>query len=271
MGGKPHTLTCYGETDFIVSDEGVEGATHALIVNLSGPSNLPAYLLAAFRDDMENVGQVVSKHTLTQPHRVLCEGRPTWPVLRYGDTLFIIVNSPSVISNNPANQRNEWLFNYPPARDIALFLMENEVKHCATLTTWALNNLFTEEDTEDTETCIYSPSVDWSGDDAPASLQDLWAWVTPSLFESLTEGSGGAFIMPCERADGGTVTPKIQPALFPEIADMMRAKGFEIPEGAEDEAKSLYDDAVEEAMERIADLMGAKRVKESSGVGGMFA
>lgn len=270
MGNTTHTLTCYGETDFIIKSGSVEGATHALVINLSGPSNLPAYMLAAFRDDMEGVGHIVSKHTLTQPHRVLCEGPPTWPILRHGDTLFFVVNSPPVISNNPANHRNEWLFNYPPARDIVLFLMEHELTHCATLSTWALNNLFTEGTDEDTDSCAYVPVGDWSDDDAPESLQDLWAWVTPALFESLTDGEGGIFIMPCEQME-----PKekrsVVPALFPEMSDLLRSHGFSIPEKTEDVAKGLYEDAVDEAMQRVAEIMGSQRVKENQGVGGMFA
>lgn len=251
----------------------MEGAKRALLVNLSGPSNLPAYLLAAFRSDMENVGHVVSKHTLTQPHRVLCDGPPTWPIVRYGDTLFIIVNSPPVISNNPSNQRNEWLFNYPPARDVALFLMEHDIEKCATLTTWALNNLFNEDVGEDTDTSIYVPVSKWSSDAAPASMQDLWAWVTPALFESLTDGEGGIFIMPCEQAaDGKSVKPVMLPAHFPEVADLMREHGFDLPDDAEEVAKGLYEDAVDEAMQRIGEIMGSQRVKETNaGVGGMFA
>lgn len=275
MAQRAYTHHLISETDFFIKEDLMDGATHALIVNVSGASNLPSYLLASFRDSMKTVGHMSSKHSLTQPHRVLCESPPTWPILRYENTLFIIVNGPAVITNKAAAQRNEWLFNYPPARDIALFLMEHMEKgKCATLSTWALNSLFTEGAEEDTDSCAYVPVSDWSTDDAPASLQDLWSWVPPALYESLTDGEGGIFIMPAESTSSSSTEarPVLTPALFPEITDLLRSKGFDIPEEAEAEAKVLYEDAVEEAMERIREIMGAMPVKEKNeGVGGMFA
>ncbi len=94
MAERAYTHHLISETDFFIKEDLMDGVTHALIVNVSGASNLPSYLLAAFRDDMKTVGHMSSKHSLTQPHRVLCEAPPTWPILRYGNTLFIIVNGP---------------------------------------------------------------------------------------------------------------------------------------------------------------------------------
>ncbi len=69
---------------------------------------------------------------------------------------------------------------------------------------------------------------DWSSDDAPASLQDLWSWVPPALYESLTDGEGGIFIMPAESTSSSSTEakPVLTPALFPEITDLLRTKGF---------------------------------------------
>jgi len=265
-------LTTTGETDFILSEACMD-ATHILITNMDDSSNLPELLVEHIIKDRHGEtgkpdGYITSKHAMTAPHRVLNEKNNMWPVYLRDNTLYICVASPPTVS--PKTNRNEWLFNYPPARDIAMHFKHAE--HLSTLSTFALDSLFKDPPSEPNTECVFVSADEFGTDDAPQTLQAVWAWASPQVFSLCTdETESGAFIMRNEQPSNSDSFP-IEPADFQNMCDLLREHGFSILHGTADDAQSVYMGMASEALERINDLVDSaeleKRKQRYSG--GMF-
>lgn len=261
-----------GETDFYLSPEVAE-ATHMLIINSNAPSNLPALLgieLGCVEKNESRVGFVTSKHVLTKPHRVLNETNPMWPIFKYKNTLILMVNAPPTISTQLGAHRNEWLFNYPPARDIVMRFAH--LKQIGTLTTFALNRLFTTPSPLPKE-CLAIPAGDIGEDDTVETLQSIWSWL-PVTLRGITGLDGSIYIMPSEEThnDLKDLTSKsiVEPAKFDELCALLRADGYKIPRGSAKRAQESYIGLSSEALERIKELIGAHHEENLSDTGAMF-
>lgn len=265
-------LTTTGETDFILSDACMD-ATHILITNMDDASNLPQLLVEHITqqtngENQKPDGYITSKHAMTTPHRVLTERNKMWPVYLRENTLYVCVASPPTIS--PKTNRNEWLFNYPPARDIAMHF--KHAKHLSTLSTYALDSLFKEPLTPPNRDCVFIPAEDFGSDSAPQTLQSIWAWVSPQVFSLCTdETESGAFIMRNEQPSNSESFP-IEPADFTHMCDLLREHGFSIPEGTALDAQGVYMGMASEALERINDLVNTAEIEKRKDrySGGMF-
>lgn len=253
------------ETDFYTEKQGMKGVTHLLLVNGEGASTLPSILFACAVKDTEPIGYITSKHSFVQPHRMLNEIHTMWPVFRVGTTAFVCVNSAPVISHAHGAQRNEWLFNYPPCRDIAANF--SWVEHFGVLTTFALNRLFEKQMPE--YGTMQVDARDMGTDEAPESLQDIWGWLPAHLYAMMSDGDASVFIMPSEKMQEGTDLSML-PAHFAEMCKMLRDEGFTIPEGTETEAQSSYIGVASEAIQRVVELMGTTQKKEKEDDRGMF-
>lgn len=263
-----------GETDFYTQDV-VESATHLLIINTNDSSNIPTLLgveLAQAEKEFAKVGYITSKHVLTKPHRLLAEQNPMWPLFQYKETLIAMINSPPVISNSGNAQRNEWLFNYPPARDIVMRFAHLE--RIGTLTTFALNRLFVEPMPLPSE-CVVVRGEELGKEDCVETLQALWSWLSPQIAHLIGVESA-IYIMPPEKTNDFTehfpnsAIPSIEPALFKEMTDILRKDGYKIPRGAANRAQKLYSDFTTEALERVKELVGATQERQIADTGAMF-
>lgn len=253
------------ETDFYMSRESLDGITHLLLINGEGASTLPAILVASAVQGTEPIGYITSKHAFVQPHRILDEVHTMWPVFRVGTTAFVCVNSAPVISHAHGAQRNEWLFNYPPCRDIADHF--SWVEHFAVLTTFALNRLFDKPYPDFKSTRV--DVEDLGTDVAPESLQSIWGWLPAHLYGMMSDGAASIFIMPSESVKA-TEALSMCPADFKGMCELLRLNGFTIPEETEKSAQDSYIGITSEALERVQELMGSLPTKEENHNGGMF-
>ena len=267
-------FTTTGETDFYLSPD-ITDATHMLIINGNAPSNLPAILgleLGCVEDDKNRVGFVTSKHVLTKPHRVLAEGNPMWPIFKYKTTLILMVNAPPTISSQVNAHRNEWLFNYPPARDIVMRFAHLE--RIGTLTTYALNRLFT-DNAPMPKHCAKVKGCELGEADSLETLQSIWSWL-PVQISELTGQKNGIYLMPSEEAINDVkdfmINDKapIIPAKFEEVCALLRKDGYKIPRGAAKRAQDSYIGLSSEALERIKELIGSQQDDIIDNTGGMF-
>ena len=260
-------LTTTGETDFILSDDCMK-ATHILITNMDDSSNLPELLVEKIIGDKKPDGYITSKHAMTAPHRVLNEGNNMWATYLCENTLYVCVASPPTVS--PKTNRNEWLFNYPPARDIAVHFSHAE--HLSTLSTFALDSLFKEPLSEPNNECLFVSADDFGTDNAPQTLQSIWAWASPQVFALCSdEASSGAFIMRNEKPTNSDSFP-IEPADFHNMCDLLREHGFSIPQDTAEEAQKVYMGMASEALQRINELVDVAQLQNEKEryTGGMF-
>jgi len=267
---EKYSFSTVGETDFYLTDEAMD-ATHMLIVNLNAPSNLPTILGAEIAQPSKGniVGYMTSKHILTTPHRVMTESNPMWTIFKHENTLCVMVDSPPVISNSPNANRNEWLFNYPPARDIVMRFAHLE--RIGSLSTFALNRLFTEPKALPTK-CAVIRGVDFGGDKAQETLQSIWSWL-PVQVAHLIGVDSALYLMPPEVAKGRNIDKnvEIEPACFDEMVKLLRKDGYKIPRGASQKAQGIYTGLTTEALERIKELLGAQQQETvSSNTGAMY-
>jgi hypothetical protein len=263
-----YMFSTVGETDFYIKPECLT-ATHLLIINGQSPSNLPSILgieLGRVIHEEAKVGFITSKHVLTKPHRILNEGNPMWSIFRYKDTLVVIINAPPIVSRQMAVQRNEWLFNYPPIRDIVMRF--RNVKKIGTLTTFALNRLYI-EDTTFPDECVKIKGAELGQEETIDALQDMWSWL-PVEIGTMMGIDSAMYVMPPETAKA-TNAKQILPAKFKEMCDMLRKDGFAIPPYSAKRAQDTYTELTSEALEAIKELIGAK-IEESkiSNAGVMF-
>lgn len=266
---EEYNFNTIGETDFYTKDI-VETATHLLIINTNDSSNIPTLLgveLAQAEKEISRVGYITSKHVLTKPHRLLAEQNPMWPIFQYKQTLIAMINSPPVISNSGNAQRNEWLFNYPPARDIVMRFAHLE--RIGTLTTFALNRLFVEPMPLPNE-CAVVRGEELGGEDCVETLQALWSWLSPQIAH-LIGIDAAIYIMPPEKTDSYiNDTIQVEPALFKEMTDILRKDGYKIPRGVAKRAQKLYSEFTSEALERVKELVGATQENQIADTGAMF-
>lgn len=253
------------ETDFYLNRESLDGITHLLLVNGEGASTLPSILVASAIQGNEPIGYITSKHAFVQPHRILDEVHTMWPVFRVGTTAFVCVNSSTVISHTHGAQRNEWLFNYPPCRDIADNF--SWIEHFGILTTFALNRLF-DKPYPDFESMRVDVE-DLGTEVAPESLQGIWGWLPAHLYGMMSDGTASIFIMPSESVKPSK-SLSMSPADFKGMCELLRENGFSIPENTEESAQDSYIGITSEALERVKELMGSQIVKDESHNGGMF-
>jgi len=260
-------LTTLNETDFYVDESILSEITHVLLVNTEGASSLPQMLVASAVMGEEPVGYITSKHALVEPHRTLDETTTMWPIFRKGLTLFVCVNALPVISHAHSAQRNEWLFNYPPARDIAAYF--KWAAHFGILTTYALNRLF--DTTPPDFPAMRVDARKMGTDEAPQSLQSIWGWLPAHLFTLMSDEPSSIFIMPSETA---TATSReaitIDPADFETMCDLLRESGFSIPQETAKMAEDSYNGISSEAIERVKELMGSHEKTIDRGSGGMY-
>lgn len=269
MNGK-YSFSTIGETDFYLKDEAMD-ATHLLIININAPSNLPTILGAEIAQPTKEgriVGYMTSKHVLTTPHRVLSESNPMWTIFKYENTLLVMVDSPPSISNNPNVNRNEWLFNYPPARDIVMRFAHLE--RIGALSTYALNRLFTEQKPLP-KRCAVVQGSDFGEEQKEESLQSIWSWL-PVQIAHLIGVDSALYLMPPEVAKGrhNDERVEIEPACFDEMVKLLRKDGFKIPRGAAKKAQGIYTGLTTEAIERIKELLGAQQQETVSNTGAMY-
>lgn len=262
------TYGTVNETDFYFQDGSLEGVTHVLLINNESASTLPSLLVSHAVLDTEPVGYITSKHAFVKPHRILDEVHTMWPVFRVGTTAFVCVNSIPVISNTHSAQRNEWLFSYPPCRDIADHF--SWVDNFAVLTTFALNRLFSEKSDANEQKSIRVDVRDLGTESAPDSLQAIWGWLPAHLYSMMCDGKASIFIMPAESVEGDKKKPTMKPARFKEMCALLREHGFSIHENAGSDAQESYIGITSEALERVQELMGSQPRREESHNGGMF-
>ena len=203
-----------------------------LIVNLNAPSNLPTILGSEIAQPTKGniVGYMTSKHILTTPHRVMTESNPMWTIFKYENTLCLMVDSPPVISNSANANRNEWLFNYPPARDIVM-----RFSHLERI--GAPIHIRTEPPLHRTETTadkVRSDSwrMNFGDEKAQESLQSIWSWL-PVQVAHLIGIDSALYVMPPEVAKGRNIDKnvEIEPACFDEMVKLLRKDGYKYREG----------------------------------------
>lgn len=271
---EEYEFSTVGETDFYMSER-AKGATHLLIVNLNAPSNLPTILGAEIaqptKGDDRIVGYMSSKHILTTPHRVLTDSNPMWTFFMHETTLIVMVDSPPVISNNPAANRNEWLFNYPPARDIVMRFAHLE--RIGTLSTFALNRLFTKKEPLPKKCAVVRGKKLGKACTKNETLQSIWSWL-PVQIAQMVGVESALYLMPPEITKGSgfndEVGVRIEEAEFESIVRLLRKDGFKIPRGAAQKAQGIYTGLTTEALERIKELLGAQQQDSLSNTGAMY-
>lgn len=263
-------LETYGETDFIVIDEkSLSKGKKVLLVNSMAASNIPYLLMrATIKDDLKNpIGYVLSKHTGSQPHAVLSDFQFGWPMFRYKDIIFIDIRSNTLVSHDLRQQKNEWLFNYPPARDIAnWFAGRTHIEQFANLTTWALNPLFKTPVEADTSKSICIEGKALRTNNAPESLQSLWGWLPTYIYSLIGNGDSTLFIVPSETNPTGTERyqePEIDTYLEEAVA-LLRENGFNIPFRVIRDGIGLYNSILSDVSEALSNV--AEQRNEGQGV-----
>ena len=260
-----------GETDFIWFDDVPEGITHALLFDAVGADHMPGVVAASLVEDTQPIGHITSKHVHSVPHTLLKErGFVGWSVFRVGHALIIEISTPARLSDDVGQQKNAWLFNYPPARDIARMLADLGVETFTTLTTSLFDEHILSKEVADGVRIIPASQIG-NGDEDDDTLQPLWGWLPAFVFERI-KGGAEIMLMP---AHGPSVQAKpLEETSFEVTLEALKDCGFPT-QGAIERGKNLYEmasyDAAEAAKMANEVMSKLRRQKKSGGYeGGMF-
>ena len=256
------------ETDFIFNEGTPKGITHAILYDAVGADHVPAVIGASLVEDRNPIGYMTSKHIHSSPHTFLDVGFTGWPIYRKGNTLIIEVLTPAHISKDIGQQKNAWLFNYPPARDVASMLVSLDVETFVVITSSSFDEMMKGESQEE---CIVVEAEDIGDKHTHTSLQPLWGWL-PAFMFSVEKVGASILIVP---AHGARVQP--QPYNITKIREalgILKQRGYDTV-GALSRSKKIYSNASEEASEAakhanevIARMKMAS--KKDTGTGAMF-
>ena len=253
------------ETDFLWVDGEPKGISKAVLYDCVGTDHLPAVVGASLVQDDTPIGYITSKHVASSPHTILSVGFTGWPIYRNGDTLLIEILTPAHISENPSDQKNAWLFNYPPARDVVQCLSDLGVDNFLTLTSTAFD-----ASPSDAVVCVKGEEIGTSL--APEAVQPLWGWFPAFLYTLLNEVGANILLIPAHGAR--QVQAEFDDTAIEDAIEQVGKLGFNT-ENALERAKSLYGKASSEASEamKMANEMISKmmaKTKKDPYSGGMF-
>ena len=263
------------ETDFIWMNGVPEGIEKAILFDAVGSDHVPAVVGASFASDEsveEPVGYMTSKHISSSPHTMLSSGFTGWPIYYGPDkkTLVIEVLTPAHISKDMGAQKNAWLFNYPPARDVAHMLVTIGCENFCVLTSDAFDVLRGEH----TGSICVVKGEDIGRQETleTDSLQTLWGWLPAFMFAVEKKGAH-VMVIP---SHGQSFEPKSYGETFiTEAIRELKLMGFNT-NGCHKRAKELYERASSESVEaaKLADdvitKMRNKARKATQYEGGMF-
>ena len=254
------------ETDFIWMDGVPTDITKAILYDCVGTDHLPAVVGASLIEKGQKpIGYITSKHVASSPHTILTVGFTGWPVYRKNDTLIVEILTPAHISENPSEQKNAWLFNYPPARDIVQCLYDLGVGEFLTLSSTAF-------DAKPSKWVRVVNGEQLGTVGAPETIQPLWGWLPAFMFTALNEVGAYILLMPAHGASH--VQRPYEETAIENALDEIGKLGFDV-ENAKERSKVLYDRASSEASEamKMANEMITKMVaktKKEPYSGGMF-
>ena len=254
------------ETDFIWFDGAPQGITHAILYDAVGADHIPAVIGASIVENKDPVGYMTSKHIHSSPHTFLDVGFTGWPIYRKGNTLIVEVLTPAHISRDISQQKNAWLFNYPPARDVAAMLVDLGVQTFCVLTSSAFDDMMGNEQ----EGIVEVKAEKIGLDDSHSSLQPLWGWLPAFLFSVEAEGASILILPP----HGAKSTPReyAKTALRDALGILTR-RGPDTT-GALPRSKKLYSQASEEATQAAKHanevIARMKAETKKNNMGGMF-
>ena len=251
-----------------------EGIENAILFDAVGSDHVPAVVGASFASEdsvCEPVGYMSSKHITSCPHTMLSGGFTGWPIYYGPDkkTLIIEVLTPAHISRDLGAQKNAWLFNYPPARDIAKMLVGLGCELFCVLTSDAFDvQMGNHRDN------VYTVKGELIGDVGlqTDSLQTLWGWLPAFMFAVERKGSH-VMVIP---SHGQQVEQKAykDPSIS-EAISVLKGLGFNT-KGCISRAKELYERASSESVEAaklandVITKMRNKARKTTQYEGGMF-
>jgi len=256
----------YNETDFIWFDGEPKGVTHALLYDAVGADHIPAVVGASIVEDKEPIGFLASKHIHATPHTYLDTGYTGWPIYRRGNALIVEVLTPAHISKDIGQQKNAWLFNYPPARDVAKMLIDVGVATFFVLTSSAFDDLIEEIQIDDI-TCVKGEAI--GKEDTLASLQPMWGWLPAFMFSVEREGAE-VMIIPAHGAQ--TKALEYDATHIREALGILKRKGF-VTSGAIGRSKKIYEDASVEASKaakQANEIIARTKTENKKNYGGMF-
>lgn len=260
----------YKETDFIWLDGEPQGITHAILYDAVGSHHIPAVVGASLVEDNEPIGFISSKHIFAPPHTYTDAGFRGWAIFRRGNTLIIEIITPAHISKDMGEQKNAWLFNYPPARDIAGMLVDIGVERFVVLTSDIFDRSIDSETTS--EECIEIIAEEIGKEETHSSLQTLWGWLPAFMFGVEKKG---ASILIIPSSENFSKLPKFEKTEIRSALGLLKRWGFDTL-GSSKKAKDIYEKASSEnaeAMRSASEViakMKAKTKKENRGLGGMF-
>lgn len=254
------------ETDFIWFDGVPQGITHALLYDAVGADHIPAVIGASIVEDKDPIGYMTSKHIHSSPHTFLDVGFTGWPIYRKGNTLVVEVLTPAHISKDLSQQKNAWLFNYPPARDVASMLVGLGVETFCVLTSSAFDDMLGKEQ----DGIVEVKGEEIGSSEAHSSLQPLWGWLPAFMFNVEAEGASILILPP----HGARPTPMdYETTQIREALGILKKAGHDTG-GALRRSKKIYSQASEEATlaakhanEVIARM---KTEAKKNNMGGMF-
>ena len=229
------------ETDFVWFDGELKGITQAILYDAVGTDHIPAVVGASMVKDNEPIGYMTSKHIHSSPHTFLEVGFTGWAIYRNDNCLIVEVLTPAHISKDIGQQKNAWLFNYPPARDVAKMLVNLGVKDFFVLTSDTFDRMMEEE----IDSCVIVKGEDIGGKEAYNSLQPLWGWL-PAFMFSVESAGAKILIIPSHGARLESLT--YDESHIREALDLLKKNGYNTV-GAIKRSKGIYDKASSEANE----------------------
>jgi len=258
------------ETDFIWMNGKPKGITHAILFDAVGSDHVPAVVGASFVGNLEPIGYMSSKHIASSPHTLMSLGFTGWPIYYGPDkkTLVIEVLTPAHISRDMSAQKNAWLFNYPPARDVARMLNDLGCELFSIMTSDAFD--VREGKGFEKPVCVKGEDIGREDLDLE-SLQTLWGWLPAFMFAVENKGSN-VLIIP---SHGHTMESKdFADTHVKEAIKMLKDMGYNTT-GCLKRAKDLYQKASSETIEaaKMADDVITKmrnKTRVSQYEGGMF-
>lgn len=259
------------ETDFIWMNGKPKGITHAVLFDAVGSDHIPAVVGASLVKDLQPIGYMSSKHIASSPHTLISSlGFTGWPIYYGPDkkTIVIEVLTPAHISRDMSAQKNAWLFNYPPARDVARMLNDLGCKSFCVLTSDAFD---IREGKGLEEPYIVKGEEIGSDELGIESLQTLWGWLPAFMFAIESKGST-VMVIP---SHGHTMESKdFSDTHIKNSLEALKEIGFNCS-GSLKRAKDLYHKASSDTIEaaKMADDVITKmrnKTRASHYEGGMF-
>jgi hypothetical protein len=264
-------IVTVNETDFIWSNGIPKGIKRAILFDAVGSDHIPAVVGSSLVKKVEPVGYMTSKHIPSSPHTMLSFGFTGWPIY-YGndeETLVIEILTPAHISTDSGAQKNAWLFNYPPARDVAVMLDNIGCETFCLLT----SDAFDVRNGEGLEKPALVKGEDIGNKEISRdSLQTLWGWLPAFVFSQI-KGKGASVLIIPSHGQKMEVTP-FQETHINATIDILKNLGFKI-EGCKKRAKDIYAKASSDTVEaaKMADEVITKmlnKTRASKYEGGMF-